>query len=132
MNDLDDKLKTIGKKHGVSLVHYPSGVRCRCIDGPVDHFIVEVKKAFEEAGYERTVSANLSANPNEWYMKLDDWIKVAHNVKAQEGGFMTGKQWYDRFENELDKNLETRFVRGLVGQKALKAARKIASLKEES
>lgn len=49
--ELDNKLKQIGEKYGVSKVNYPHAVRCRCINGPMGHFIVEVKKAFKKAGY---------------------------------------------------------------------------------
>ena|ERR1035437_8248663 len=84
MSTLDDKLQDILRKHNVV----------------APRIISEIKQAFKDEGYQPIATPVLSSedNINHYYFDRTD---KTWKVKPEK--YMTGQEWYERFENEFTK-----------------------------
>jgi hypothetical protein len=128
MTDLDTKLREIAEKHGVSSKHYPSGAHCRCIEGPMGHFVHEVYDAFEEAGWMSEEKSWFKKGWDSGYHTAEiEYKAIGYVGKEARLDVMTGQEWYERFAGELPVPDEN----GAVGWSDILAAAKRATEAKE-
>lgn len=106
---IDDKLREIvgaiiydGHKNGVTT--------------PTEPWVVNIKQAFADEGY-----VQFKYEPGAKVFTEEEGLQL-----LLDKGFMTGQEWYDRFEKELDKMSDTKNL--WVGTGIDKAAKKAARL----
>lgn len=93
MDDFDQKLKELAREHGVSKAHH-GDLRCRCIDGPVGHFVAKVKKLLQEAGYVQVSGPHVTSVSIKGQPKSNTYIGQGVNLSGQE--------WFDRLTTEFE------------------------------
>ena len=103
MSDIDDKLEYIVEASNNGLFW------------STERQIARIKAVFAEAGYVKSLST------------ADRVITNAVKLFNKEHGYMTGQEWYDRFERELKKE-HPRFQ----SVRALEAAKQASRLEEKS
>lgn len=109
MSDLDNKLALIIE----DIIEYSAD------DGPLKvgqlTFAEQIKQAFADAGYEKLHEKGAYDTMNEAVANMQkDW--------------MTGQEWYDRFEKEFSKLTTENYMTAIYPHEALKAAQKASGL----
>jgi len=83
-----------------------------------------IKQAFKDAGYVRSYKTDSAGRVTIPVTEHPIVVDTALIV-------MTGKEWYERFEKELDKYVTENYMDAIYPHEALKAAQKAADLVEQ-
>lgn len=100
--------------------------------------IGNIKQAFKDAGWVCLRNVD-TMTEKEWEAKQPDiqyqrgvsdsfYFKGDMNALKEANGFMTGQEWYDRFDKELDNFVEENYLDAIYPHDALKAAKKAAGI----